>query len=482
MDGLSVAASVVALYQLTSDITKFVIKYGSDVAQGSREMHLMVDRIVHFQACLTRLAKPLDEESKAADDRLRFLRDVLREDSESFKSCKSDLEKLLRELEKLEKKMKGEESSELQQGATRMRKGASQLRAKLTWPFKEDGAQRVFQRMRIIETAINNAVTLDTHELLRSIDSRLKAKSMYSDERLRQEEAYRKEMEELQNDRQRRQEIMDWLKHPNPSENHIIACNARNDNISPGQWLIEGPELKAYRNEKRSLLWLHGYPGCGKTVLTSLVIDNLAKPGIGEKDVRIAYWYFTGNDRQRMSIDNLFRALVCQLLPPAPGKVPLELDDLWTEKRKGRDAPKLSELRLALRQMLAKNVECEYFVVIDALDEANISPSDREHLFGFLEELLTIEPLTVHIYVTSRTREDLQREFENFPSRQDVSIEDQVDRDISMHVEDRLSKGRVSHRWPESLLERVKTTLVDRAGGMYVSSPDPRYAQTFAHY
>lgn len=452
MDVVSAISSVIALYQLTTEITKICIKYGQEVRQGSREMRLFMDGITQFQICIARLAQPLENEgsSKGGEDRLRFLRDVVNEESQSYKDLLEELDALLKQLDK-----------------ALSREGLRRQVSKLTWPLKADDRRRVIERMHVIEAAITKAVTLDSNELLRTIDSRLKATEKVSNERQTRLDEEQKERDELDDEKRKRKDILAWLRHPSPSENHDIACAVRNDGIHPGRWLLEGAELKEHCDLKRSLLWLHGYGGCGKTILSSLLIDHFAKECKHNSDQRLAYWYFNGNDRQRMSMENVLRCLVTQLMPPEPSKVPKILTQIWQNRGQGQTAPKLSDLSLSLRRMLLEYKNLVYYLVIDALDESRDDPGDRENLFNVLSELLSDEELSIHIVITSRTQEDISKLFEKLPEcRRSIAIEDQVDRDIEKHVESQLEIIQAQNHWRDADRDRTQKALLDKADGM----------------
>jgi hypothetical protein len=59
------------------------------------------------------------------------------------------------------------------------------------------------------------------------------------------------------------------------------------------------------------VLWCHGNPGAGKTVLTSLVINNLTIT-VG-KDAGLAYFYYDYADEQIQAADKIIASLLKQL-------------------------------------------------------------------------------------------------------------------------------------------------------------------------
>lgn len=61
---------------------------------------------------------------------------------------------------------------------------------------------------------------------------------------------------------------MDWYSAVDPYSNHSAACEKREP--TTGDWFLNCAEFAAWLISQKSFLWLHGIPGCGKTVLRYL--------------------------------------------------------------------------------------------------------------------------------------------------------------------------------------------------------------------
>jgi hypothetical protein len=63
--------------------------------------------------------------------------------------------------------------------------------------------------------------------------------------------------------------ILEWLSTLQPQTKHHEVCSRRLPDT--GEWLLEREEFRSGCNEAQSknVLWCHGIPGAGKTVLTS---------------------------------------------------------------------------------------------------------------------------------------------------------------------------------------------------------------------
>jgi SpoVK/Ycf46/Vps4 family AAA+-type ATPase len=74
--------------------------------------------------------------------------------------------------------------------------------------------------------------------------------------------------------------IIQWLQYTDPYINHNAACEKREP--LTGNWLLQSEDFARWKREPKQFLWLHGIPGCGKTVLTSTIVKHIND--ICEKD------------------------------------------------------------------------------------------------------------------------------------------------------------------------------------------------------
>ncbi|KAF8258830.1 hypothetical protein EI94DRAFT_1486493, partial [Lactarius quietus] len=100
-----------------------------------------------------------------------------------------------------------------------------------------------------------------------------------------------------------------WLSPADPSTNHNIAQKAQHEGTAA--WLFQGGIVMDWKSTG-SLLWIHGKPGSGKSVICSSVIQDLMAqcetgPAI------MAYFYFDFRDLNKQTCHDLLRSLVFQL-------------------------------------------------------------------------------------------------------------------------------------------------------------------------
>ena len=104
-------------------------------------------------------------------------------------------------------------------------------------------------------------------------------------------------------------EINNWLSPPDPSTNLNHAKERRHEGT--GSWFLESEPFKEWKSGSRQCLWLHGIPGCGKTVLCSTIIEHLRQ--IKDPSHIVLDFFFDFKDNEKQSLDKLVRSLVVQL-------------------------------------------------------------------------------------------------------------------------------------------------------------------------
>src|SRR3984957_19231072 len=132
--------------------------------------------------------------------------------------------------------------------------------------------------------------------------------------------------------------VLKWLSTTDPSENQITAQSKYKHGT--GGWLIDSEMFESWKTGSNSLIWLHGIPGCGKTILryeqydqcssdatstpmmadptSSIVIERLRKYCKEDSTDRvIGYYYFDFNVKEKQNVPNLLRSLIGHLCPIA---------------------------------------------------------------------------------------------------------------------------------------------------------------------
>ncbi|KAI0154632.1 ankyrin repeat-containing domain protein [Xylariaceae sp. FL1272] len=257
--------------------------------------------------------------------------------------------------------------------------------------------------------------------------------------------------------------IGNWLSPPDPSTNYSNALKSRHP--GSGKWFLQHSAYLDWKSEENSFLWLHGIPGCGKTVLSSTIIEHLMEGGASN----ILYFYFDFNDNSKQEFDTMIRSLVIQLYGSC-GNTRSQLDSLYDSHREGKRQPTSDSLRAAFDSMIkeAENVH----IVLDALDEC---PNRNEHRSGgllfWIQSFHQSHP-NVHLMLTSRPEQDIMDAIRNW-SRDQVILSMQnnlVQEDIDAYIHGRLrGTGILSQRWRTrpDVQDEIEAALMEKADGMF---------------
>jgi Cdc6-like AAA superfamily ATPase len=256
--------------------------------------------------------------------------------------------------------------------------------------------------------------------------------------------------------------IHQWLSPPDPSLNYKKALKQRQ--ADTGLWFVKSKQYSEWKTDSRSFLWLYGIPGCGKTILSSTVLENIFQHRADDLAKAVAYFYFAFNDKQKQASEQMIRSLISQLLRQC-SKIPQILETLFSSYENGRQQASSDDLLEVLHQIILGIPQS--YVVLDALDEC----SDRAELMQVIEMIIGWQLDGLHLLVTSRKEQDIQQSLSNLVQDRDMIClqSDLVDLDIRSYVRHRLSIDRDLGKWKDSDIRgHIETTLIKGAHGMYV--------------
>ncbi|KAK3324446.1 hypothetical protein B0T19DRAFT_230581 [Cercophora scortea] len=240
----------------------------------------------------------------------------------------------------------------------------------------------------------------------------------------------------------------------NPTNNHDQAWGLHEPHTS--EWLMRSDEWASWMDGDCRLLWIHGIPGAGKTILCSYVIETLSgHPKMTQQAGRSALaYYYCHHSRSHDSDTGPFLAWIFKQLCEFSRFIPPVL-----KKRNGRRIDELEALDAICQRFDS------VFIAIDALDECR----DRS---GFLKLLKTIMGRdlcsNLKLLVTSRDEIDIRRGITSLPSRVVLSMTNHlVDEDIRKFVRSELQSDPKFTRWPQDLRDEIEQALSEGAKGMF---------------
>jgi hypothetical protein len=260
--------------------------------------------------------------------------------------------------------------------------------------------------------------------------------------------------------------ICSWLSAPDPSTNYHKAHKQRQ--ADTGLWLLESVKFTEWKESAASRLWLYGIPGCGKTILSSTIIEHLLQHCQDDSSMVTAYFYFDFNDAQKQDPELMLRSLLRQLLQRLV-TIPSGVNALFSSCDNGQRGPSVDALLEVTRQ--AAQEFTQVYVVLDALDEC----TQRSELMDVLEAVAGWKLDNLHLLMTSRKERDIESSLVSYIDERDTVClqRDVVDQDIQRYVQQRLRDDKGLAKWNKdaAIRQEIEAALMRGAQGMYVCSP-----------
>ena len=193
---------------------------------------------------------------------------------------------------------------------------------------------------------------------------------------------------------------------------------------------------------------------CSASIIEDLVLHCDLNPSTA-----CAYFFFDGRDGQKelQTVENLIRSLIRQFSTPYGG-LPATLTKLFHSCHDGGSQPTVKSLQATL--ILILEAFDDVYIVLDALDEC----AERKDLLKWITEMRNDK---LHLLVTSRPEEDIAMHL-RLLDRDRICMESKfVTGDIARYIDSILV---VEDQWSNDTKATIKSTLLERAGGMYVRS------------
>lgn len=256
--------------------------------------------------------------------------------------------------------------------------------------------------------------------------------------------------------------ILKCLSSPHPVVNYEKALKQRQ--AKTGLWFIQHKRYTEWKSGKSQFLWLHGIPGCGKSILTSTVIEDLLQLTSQATGSAVAYFYFDFNDPQKRRTDLMVRSILAQLLQ-SHAENSVAVAALFSSCNGGKRTPSLDACVDVFRQMI--NEIPRVFVVLDALDECE----SRKELLEILSSMSEWRAHNLHILLTSRKVRDIEDSLVQIIDNEYMIClrSELVDPDIRAYIRERLSRDKSLEKWQKgNEIEEIERILMEKADGMYV--------------
>jgi Cdc6-like AAA superfamily ATPase len=265
-------------------------------------------------------------------------------------------------------------------------------------------------------------------------------------------------LNERHDDRDRREErqaILDWLTTVDyvPQQHDFISRRQ----AGTGQWLLDSAEFKTWLETNKQTLFCPGIPGAGKTILTSVVVEELTARFQNDKSIGIAYLYCNFRRQDEQKAQDLLASLLKQL---SRGRSSLSdsVKSLHDSHNGKRTRPLFDEISKALQSVA--DLYSRVFIIIDALDECQASDGCRSR---FLSEIFSLQAKCgAHLFATSRFIPEIT---EKFAGKLSLEIRASSD-DVRKYLDIRISQGESRILRRPDLQAEITTEIVKAVDGM----------------
>ncbi|KAH8585990.1 hypothetical protein B0O99DRAFT_704796, partial [Bisporella sp. PMI_857] len=251
--------------------------------------------------------------------------------------------------------------------------------------------------------------------------------------------------------------ILDWLTPVNYGSQQSDFINRRQPGT--GQWLLASAEFKAWVDTDKQTLFCPGIPGAGKTIITSIVVEELITRFGNDNNIGIAYLYCDYKRQHEQKLKDIFANLLKQLVQEQPS-IPDSVKTLYNLHKDKQTWPSLGDILGVLHYVAV--AYSRVYIVVDALDECQISDGCRQRFLLGLFDLHA--KCGVNLFATSRPISSIEKEFEGSTILEIRASEEDVRQYLDSHMF-RLP-GFVA-RSPE-LQEDIKTSIIKAVDGMCV--------------
>jgi hypothetical protein len=260
-------------------------------------------------------------------------------------------------------------------------------------------------------------------------------------------------------DDQDRRVIINWLSPVNYATQQSDFIGRRQEGT--GQWLLDSNEFQTWFNQSKQTLFCPGIPGAGKTMITSIVVEHLSTKFQNDPGIGIAYLFCNFRRQQEQSPLDLLASLLKQLVQEQPS-LPESVKSLYERHKDKQDRPSFDEISKVLHSVVADYSRA--FIIIDALDECQVSKGDRRNL---LSEIFSLQAKTgINLFVTSRFIQEITKEFKG-----SMILEVRAsDEDVQRYLNGRILQTQLHILKHGDLQDEIKTKIAEAIDGMYVPS------------
>ncbi|KAF2812823.1 uncharacterized protein BDZ99DRAFT_555664, partial [Mytilinidion resinicola] len=419
MDGLSGAASVIAVVDMSAKVASLCFQYSVEVK--------------HAKGDIGRLYRKVNEINNV----LEKLQLLLKQDKSQLSTTRTLLDPLQRcsqELKDLEDKLKAKLEPSLGRKAMQ-RFGVRALK----WPLTSKEVEKAIQNLEKYGNTFSLALQVDQTALTLRIDQKTDTLVLPTAE---------------------------GASFDSYIEEHNSTC-LPNTRIE----LLHHIQGWAKDQSSKPIFWLNGAAGTGKSTIARTVARAFAKQGqLG------ASFFFKRGEGERGNAKRFLTTIAAQMAVYVPEMRPGITKAIGTDPAIANKALKNQFEQLILQPLseVGESAAPVLIIVIDALDECE-QDSDIRAILQLLSRTKGLKPVSLRILVTSRPDFHIRLGFRRMPDStyEDLILhevsKDTIEHDIRVYLEDELTRIKEERslplEWPG---ERRIHTLVNMAFPLFI--------------
>jgi hypothetical protein len=194
-------------------------------------------------------------------------------------------------------------------------------------------------------------------------------------------------------------------------------------------------------------------------------IDSMRRTGLAS----LGFYFFDFRDTEKKHRRGLLSSLLWQLSDQSDSYSDV-LFHLYSTHRHGLQSPSDGVLAQCLKDILCSEGQAPVYLILDALDEcpnAFDTPTPREKVLMFVEDLVSLRLSNLRICLTSRPEVDIQAVLDPLEFCP-ISLHDQdgQQQDILDYIRAIVHSDRQTRRWRAADRELVIDVLSQKANGM----------------
>ncbi|KAH8728164.1 ankyrin repeat domain-containing protein [Phaeosphaeriaceae sp. PMI808] len=423
MDPLSVAASIIAILQLSAK----VLAYLNDVKDASKGHAQCAIEASNLHNLLTNLRFRLEEGHTHQPwfDAVRALA-VENGPLDQFKQALETLQTKITDGGRLKK-----------------------IGGALIWKFKKEEVDDILARMERLKTLIEIALRMDHFKLSQVIKDDTDLIRTHAS-------AIKSAVDKVQHGQATASQrmLLEWISSSDYPAQQSDMIKRRQEKTC--QWFLDAPEVARWLNEVKTTLFCPGIPGAGKTMVAAVAVDHLLSSARNDTH-GVAYVYCNYKSQADQDAASMLAAILKQLVQGRLSTLG-SIEQLHQKHANRGTKPSLDGIYSVLRDVLAQYPYV--YIVVDALDECQ--SEIRRQLLAKLFDLQ--KGADVRLMATSRFIPDVEDAF-----KQALRLEVQASgEDVKRFVAGQVYRLPVCIQRNAALQELVQEKIVEAVDGMFL--------------